>query len=148
MARNKSRIAHVDSWHEQPSRKPCASSAIRHQDMMFYLVEACPSFRRPMERIKRRTHTKLVYILLGYFAGHLLKLCQNGNYTEFPATAGAIEHLYIHGTDYVKNALTGGLLEIFNIHACMNNIDPEQFTKHLKPVSRRYWLNLNQYHDE
>jgi hypothetical protein len=130
------------------STAPLVTIAIKHNQVMPYLVNACPSFREPLKIFLRETNTRLIYIILGEFAQHLLKLYKHGNTSEFLAVADTIEYLYIHGTNYVKNAITGGFLEVIQYVWHYNNVNPEEFTKYLKPVSARYWQNMVQCMDE
>ena len=123
---------------------PLLYMAVDHQQIIPYLIRACPSFARPMKRFIRRTNTKLVYVVLGEFARHLIQLYKNNDLNEFQDVADAIEILYIRGTDYSKEALTGGLLETIKFHCINDNIDPEQFAKFLKPLSIRHWKSMDQ----
>ncbi|MBI3188484.1 MAG: hypothetical protein HYZ31_11555 [Gammaproteobacteria bacterium] len=97
-----------------------------------------------MKRFIRRTNTRLVHVVLGEFARHLIQLYKNNDVSEFQEIADAIEILYIRGTDYNREALTGGLLETIKCHCVCNNLDPEQFAKFLKPLSIRHWKSMDQ----
>jgi hypothetical protein len=150
MARYKfSRIStHANRYRAHISTAPLVTIAIRHNQVMPYLVMACPSFREPLKSFLRKTNTRLIYITLGEFAKHLLALYKHGNTSEFSAVADTIEYLYIHGTNYVKNAITGGFLEVIQNVWRYNNVNPEEFTKYLHPVSARYWHSMVQCMDE
>lgn len=150
MARHKLKkiTTHARNRHGHLTSAALITMTVEQQQIMLHLIKACPSYRRPMERFKRRTHTQLVYVLLGEFARHLLKLQKNSDTSEFPAVADAIELLYLRGSDYVKTAITGGLLEMIQLHWRIDNIDPEQFAQYLKPVGKRFWNYIKQYHYE
>ena len=150
MARHKlSKVSsHTASYRTHLSATPPVSVTIKHNQVMPYLVKACPSFREPLKIFLRKKNTRLIHITLGEFAYHLLKLYKQGNTSEFPAVADTIEYLYIHGTQYVKNALTGGFLEVIQNVWHYNNVNPHEFTKYLKPVSNRFLINLIQWPDE
>jgi|ERR1022692_643471 hypothetical protein len=100
------------------------------------LAEACPSFQSAED---------LLYVALGDFAQHLLELHQRHETVAFPAVARVIEQLHVEGDRYVREAATIGLLEgIQNVWG-NNDVDPEIFTTHLLPESRRWWDELNAF---
>lgn len=88
---------------------------------------------------------EIQYGLLGDFARHLLHLHRESRTAEFPAIARVIERLHTEGDDYVREAATIGVLEgIQNVWA-NDGVDPELFTTHLLPESRRWWDELNAF---
>ena len=109
---------------------------------MSLLLKACPSFKRPWESIVKKRSTRLIYVSFGEFAKHLLQLYQRGNIEEFNDVANVIEALYLHGTDYVISATTGGLLETIRNIWIYHQADPQFFARYLKPVSARHWHSL------
>lgn len=112
------------------------------------LLKACPSFQASWNIFLQQGDTRLVYIPLGVFVHHLLHCHLQGDEREFTAVADAIEQLYLHGTDYVKEAVTGGLLEAVQNIWRHHNADPEHFATYLKPVSAKWWQSLNDFWDE
>jgi hypothetical protein len=109
---------------------------ITQKQIIPMLTEACPSFQNDEE---------LVYVALGDFARHLLALYQDQKITSFPAVARVIERLHIEGDGEVKETATIGLLEgIQNVWG-NNEVDPELFTAHLLPESRKWWDELNAF---
>ena len=109
------------------------------------LVEASPSFQAAVDEHLAYYEEEIHYTLLGDFARHLLQLHRETRTAEFPAIAHVIERLHIEGDDYVREAATIGVLEgIQNVWA-NDGVDPELFTTHLLPESRRWWDELNAF---
>jgi hypothetical protein len=100
------------------------------------LAEACPSFR---------SITEPLYVALGDFAQHLLELQRRHDTATFTAVARAIERLHTEGEPDVKEAATIGLLEAIQNVWRNGGVDPEHFTAHLLPESRRWWDELNAF---
>jgi len=112
---------------------------ISKDQVMPLLMEACPSYRTPLE------DQDLLYVALGAFARHLLQLQQQSRAQEFPTVARAIERLHVEGDHYVREAATIGLLEgIQNVWG-NEGTDPERFVRHLHPVSAKWWQSLNDF---
>ena len=109
---------------------------ITRAEIVPMLIEACPTFL---------SEDELPYVSLGDFARHLLELHRRHETETFPAVAWVIERFLIEGDDYVREAATIGLLEgIQNVWG-NNDVDPEEFTPHLLPESRRWWIELNAF---
>jgi hypothetical protein len=115
------------------------SAVISRDQVMPLLMEACPSYRLPVE------DQELLDVMLSDFARHLLHLQQQSRTEEFPVVAHAIERLHIEGDHYVREAATIGLLE--GIQNVWGNeaTDPELFVRHLLPVSAKWWQSLNDF---
>lgn len=112
---------------------------ISKDQVMTLLMEACPSYRLPPD------DQELLYVMLGDFAHHLLRLQQQSRTEEFAAVGRAIERLHIEGDLYVREAATIGLLEgIQNVWG-NNDTDPELFVPYLLPESIRWWRSLNDF---
>jgi hypothetical protein len=56
-----------------------------------------------------------------------------------------IERLHTDGDDFVREAATIGLLEGIQNTWGHGGVDPELFAKHLLPVSRKWWDELNAF---
>lgn len=109
--------------------------------IMPLLREACPSCRGPFD------DADLLYVELGNFARHLLKLHLEERSEEFEAVARVIERLHIEGDAYVREAATIGLLEAVQNAWANQGTDPEVFGQHLLPESRKWWQSLNDFWD-
>lgn len=109
------------------------------------LVEASPSFQAAVDKHMAFYEEEIHYAVLGDFARHLLHLHRESRTAEFPVIARVIERLHTEGDDYVREAATIGVLEgIQNVWA-NDRVDPELFTTHLLPESRRWWDELNAF---
>lgn len=114
-------------------------------EAMFRLVDACPSFGPAWEQHRREHGNDLLYIAAGDFARHLLDLHQAGRASTFPAIAAAIERLHVHGSPWVREFATIGVLEgIQNVWGNAG-IDPAYFAAYLGPEGLRWWNGLNDF---
>ncbi len=112
------------------------------------IVEACPSFANKWEEHKREYHDEenfLPYIALGELARLLIDLYRENKTSEFEAVFNVIERLHIEGEHYVKEAATIGFLEGIQNIAGNNDLDPEVFYEFLKPLSAKWWNELNKF---
>jgi hypothetical protein len=109
------------------------------------LIAACPSFETASLEHKTDYGEDLLYVELGAFARHLLKLHQAKQTAEFSAVAQLIERLHVEGNAYVKEAATIGLLEsIQNVWANCG-VDPHEFYPVLLPESAKWWQSLDKF---
>lgn len=122
---------------------------IEKSEVMGLLLNVCPSYK---DRWKDHYNfyygngeEQLLYIDLGNFAEHLVYLYKRNELNEFNQVFNVIELLHIDGDDYVKEAATIGLLEGIQNVASNSNINPEEFTEFLKPISAKWWNNLNDF---
>ena len=109
------------------------------------IVEACPSFAEKWRNHKHYYHDEkdfLPYIALGEFSRHLIELKNQNQANEFEKVFETIERLHIEGDDYVKEAITIGLLEGLQNSA---KEDAEKFVQYLKPVSLKWWNEVNKF---
>jgi hypothetical protein len=83
---------------------------------------------------------QLLYIDLSDFADHLIELLKNNKVDEFPKVFDIVELLHIYGDDFVKEAVTVGLLEDLYLGDESNS-----FTSFLKPESLRWWNKLKDF---
>lgn len=109
------------------------------------LIAACPSFEAASREHKAYYGEDLLYVELGEFANHLLKLHQSQQTAEFPAVAQLIERLHVEGDANVREAATIGLLEgIQNVWG-NSGVDPQEFFSFLLPESVKWWDSLNKF---
>jgi len=118
---------------------------IAKEKMLPMIVEACLSFAEKWRNHKQDYHDEkdfLPYIALGEFARHLIELKSQNQTNEFGKVFETIERLLIEGDDYVKEAITIGFLE-----GLQNNAkeDAEKFVQYLKPVSLKWWNEVNKF---
>src|SRR5262249_10831500 len=115
-------------------RVPRAASAmIVRDEVMDLLVAACPSFEEPWrEYLGDPSYERgLLYIDLGTFARHLVKLRKAGRTSEFERVFREIERLHTEGDLFVREAATIGLLEGIQNVAGNSDLDPESFRPYL-----------------
>jgi hypothetical protein len=121
---------------------------ITKEQVMPLLLEACPSFTERWEEHRAFYDDEdLLYIDLGEFAHHLVKLHKTNQTGEFPAVFDVIERLHLDGDDYVREAATIGMLEGIQNVAGNLDVDPEVFAPYLKPESAKWWRQLNDFWD-
>lgn len=115
--------------------------------MLPLLINACPSFSPTWQEmnIERGQDEPLVYIELGEFARHLVKLYLQGQTAEFAEVFDLVERFHLAGDDYVQNAAVIGLLEDIQNIAGNRKIDQEVFVRYLKPISVAWWQSLNRF---
>jgi hypothetical protein len=113
------------------------------------LLKACPSFESYWLEYLNESYgpddEQLLYVDLGEFSHHLLRLYKQKNISEFTEVFKVVELLHTDGDDYVKEAATIGLLESIQNVFGNNQIDPEVFTQYLEPVSLYWWRRLNDF---
>ena len=110
------------------------------------LLEACPSFTDKWKEHRAYwREEESLYLGLGEFARHLVELHSGGQINEFPAVFDVVERLHLEGDDFVKEAATIGLLEGIQNLAGGQGIDPEGFVRYLRPLSAKWWGELNDF---
>lgn len=113
---------------------------------MSLLLESCPSFSdRWQEHLTIYTNEELLYVDLGEFAHHLVELLSIHRVEEFPAVFDVIERLHLEGDPYEKEAATIGALEGIQNVAGNTGVDPDEFVQYLRPVSEKWWRQLNDF---
>lgn len=118
---------------------------ITKEEMLPMLVEACPSFANKWQEHKQEYDGEedfLPYVALGEFARHLIALKNLNQTDEFEKVFMTVERLHLQGNEYVREAATIGFLE-----GLQNNADEsaEEFVQYLKPVSLKWWNELNRF---
>jgi len=112
---------------------------------MTELVQACPSFEPEWQRFRDewRDEDELpLYLSLGEFACHIINLLSRGDTARFPAIFNTVERLHVDGDDYVREAVTIGVLESLQNLNLHSTTEPEQFRPFLRPNSERWWNKL------
>lgn len=120
---------------------------IHRDDVIPLLLDACPSFA-PVWNEHRDSgmyDAELVYLHLGEFARHVVRVVVDGSTGELPAIFAAAERLHLEGDDFVKEAATIGLLEGIQNSAAHAGLDPEIFVSFLGRESRRWWEALDRF---
>lgn len=115
---------------------------ITKEKMLPMLIEACPSFTDKWNEHKQEYYDEedfLPYIALGEFTRHLTELYHQNQTAEFDKVFELVATLHIDGDDYVREAATIGLLE------GLLGEDAEYFAQHLRPVSLKWWNELNKF---
>jgi hypothetical protein len=108
------------------------------------LLAACPSFNVAWDRHVAEwadSSDRGVYIDVGVFAQHLVRLLESHETDEFPAVFAAIERLFRDGDDGVRYLLTAGLIEdLGNIGAKTHGwAFALQFRQWFGPNANRAW---------
>jgi len=116
---------------------------------MSLLLKACPSFEPYWIEYLKDSYEpgdeQLLYIDLGEFSQHLVRLFKEGNTSEVPVIFEVIVLLHTDGDNFVKEAATIGLLESIQNISGNNFIDPEVFSKYLGTESLNWWGRLNDF---
>jgi hypothetical protein len=118
---------------------------ITRDEMLPYLVDACPSFAPEWEAFKQRWGEDLQYPALADFAWHLVEKLSNGATADLEAAFAAIERLYAEGDEWVRNAVVVGVLESLQNTNKHSRTNPEQFRPYLGPKSECYWDELYRF---
>jgi hypothetical protein len=110
-------------------------------DLLPTLLCACPSFRPHWdEYVEDETYKpNQVYVDVGQFAHHLLRLLQARRIEEFPAVFLAVEEVLENGDEDARNAVTIGLLEDLYFEAEDAGISPREWRKYFGPRATHAW---------
>lgn len=113
-----------------------------------FLTKSCPSFVNTTGFREWREESAdaepLYYSLAGYFVRHLTSLNALKQYDEFPGVFAMIEELHLRGDRYVCCWATVGILEdVQNGNLHPPGSEPDDFIRHLQPVSKWWWDELN-----
>jgi hypothetical protein len=123
---------------------------ITRDEMLPYLVAACPSFAPNWESFKKEWGEHpgpVLYLALADFARHLVGKLSAGDKKDLKNAFAAIERLHIEGDAWVREAATIGILESLqngNLHTAT---EPEQFRPYLGRESARWWDKLYRFWD-
>lgn len=122
---------------------------ITKSEVMELLIKSCPSYSNRWQVYLQSNYGKgdeqLLYADLGDFAYHIIYLYTNGETHEFEQIFDVIEQLHINGNEYVKEAVSIGLLEDIQNVALGLKINLEVFTPYLRPISLKWWKKLIDY---
>lgn len=86
-----------------------------------------------------------LYLALADLARHLVEQLSRGEIADFPALFDLVERCHVDGDNYVREAVTIGLLEDLqnlNLHV---TTAPADFEVWLGPKSKALWEGLNQF---
>jgi hypothetical protein len=119
---------------------------ITREQVMPLLVDACPSFTEKWkEQQALFPDEPLLYLDLAEFARHLIELHANAQTQELALVFEVVERLHFEGDHFVKEATVIGLLEGIQNNVGDKGIAPEAFIIYLKPESKRWWRQLNDF---
>lgn len=123
---------------------------IAKDDMMRVLVDACPSFGPEWQAFqdewRGETDDLPLYVVLAFFARHLIGMLERGETAGLLAVFAAVERLHLEGDGYVREAGTVGLLEdLQNLNLHSNGTEPEQFRRFLGPATAGWWDKLSRF---
>lgn len=117
---------------------------IKKEDVISLLIDACPSFKEPLEK---SDNEDLLYVVMGDLASHLLVLYRQKTTEEFASLCNVIERLHTDGDGYVRELAAIGFLEgIQNVWGNQGE-DPNEFCQYLLPDSLKWWKELNEFWD-
>jgi hypothetical protein len=123
---------------------------ITRDEMLPYLVAACPSFAPEWEAFKQQWGEEtgsVLYVALADFACHLVGKLSAGDKEDLQNAFAAIERLHIEGDAWVREAATIGILESLQNGNLHTETEPEQFRPHLGRESARWWDKLYRFWD-
>lgn len=108
-------------------------------------LDACPGFAAINAEISADGDSALLYVFLGRLSDYFVTIYQSGPDSELRAAVNLIERMHTHGDDYVREAVTIGLLEGVQNVAVSRGIDLATLRAHLGPESQRWWDSLNRF---
>jgi hypothetical protein len=120
---------------------------VTRDEVMSMLLAACPSFGEAWRKYvgDPAYEAGLLYIDLGEFAHHLVRLQKAGESSEIESVFRVVEVLHTDRGASVREAATIGLLEGIQDIAGSNNLDPESFYPYLQPESATRWGKVNTF---
>jgi hypothetical protein len=118
---------------------------IQKHEVMELLLNTCPSYNSRWENYIKDAgydegEEQLLYIDLADFSNHLIELLMENKIGEFPHIFDVVELLHTNGDEYVKEAVTVGLLEDIYLDEIS-----EGFLPFLRPESFRWWNKLKDF---
>ena len=118
---------------------------IKENEILPMIVEACPSFADKLREHREVLQEEITYTELGAFANYLVDLYKQEKTDDFVEIFEVVEKLHIEGNEFVKEAATIGFLEGLQNIAGNRDLEPEVFYKYLKPISAKWWNELNKF---
>jgi hypothetical protein len=122
---------------------------ISKNEVIQLLIKACPSYKKRWEDYIQDNYEsgdeQLLYIDLSDFASYFVDLYKQNELSEFTAVFDVIELLHISGDDFVKEAVTIGLLEDLQNRLLSYEIDTNVFKQYLGKESLKWWDHLNDF---
>ncbi len=109
---------------------------------MLLVLKACPSFQKTWDEHLKLYEENLLYLAMGDLTRHIIDLYNENKTEEVLTVFDVVEKFHTDGNDYVKELATIGFLE-----SLQNNADKnaKQFVQYLKPVSLKWWNELNKF---
>ena len=125
----------------------CNGVVVSRTRVMSPLVEACPSFRTPWQAYLAHDAYQegLLYVDLGEFARHLVRLVESDSRGELPAVFEVIERLLLEGESNARDAVIIGLLEGIQNIASGSRVGPAVFVPYLHPETMHWWTEIDEF---
>ena len=108
-------------------------------------LEACPSFRRPLEEFRRdwgECERPSFYLVLDALGRHLAGRLDHGDYVEVDNTLKVVEEMFEGGDESVLHATTLGLLSELQSETKKRGLDPAIYVAFFGPKTREWWNDL------
>lgn len=122
---------------------------ISNNQIFQFLIEATPEFSQKwndfLEEWKDEKKDLPYYIALNEFAIYLINKLEKGKTDDFKKIFDVIEKLHVQGDEYVKEAVTVGLLEDLQNKKFYINKSPSDFEPFLNTETKRWWYKLNEF---
>lgn len=121
---------------------------ITKEKMMPLMLKALPSFEATWQKFfnEWRDEKELpLYIALSALAQHLIKILSQHDADGLAQAFTVIEQWCVEGDNFVKEAVTVGLLEDLQNTALHTTTKPEQFRPLLQNESKKRWEELHSF---
>ncbi|QWW70152.1 hypothetical protein [Rhizobium sp. WYJ-E13] len=89
-----------------------------------------------------------LYLALNDLARHLIEHLEAGDTKRLDAVFDVVERWHISGDDYVKEAVTIGLLEDLQNEHFYNVAQPEDFIPWLRSETSKWWIKVQEFWTE
>ncbi len=117
--------------------------------MMNTLIEASPSFEKVwlefLDEWEDKKEDLPYYLVLGDYARHIKKACEENEKDSLRKIFCAIEKLHVEGDHYVREAATVGLLEALQNISSTQKGGTDVYVNYLLPESKYWWNKLNNF---
>ena len=122
--------------------------SISRNQMLPLFVAAIPSFLPSWHTFLYEWNDEPelpLYLALGDLARHLIDQLSRGETVHFPTVFDLVERCHVQGDDYVREAVTIGLLEDLQNRNLHTTTDPADFEVWLAPESKAQWESLDRF---
>jgi len=109
------------------------------------LLRACPTFDSKWRRDRWKDEETPLYVILGWFAHHLLEMKREGRNDVLTAAGAFIGRMYSEGDASVREAATVGILEDVQNVWSNEGVSLDEFVPFLTGESTRWWASLNEF---